>query len=395
MKFNEASELIFSSSTFALGSDTGVARPSSTVDKLGEMACFSKPVMGSPASSRSDGARRRRMRRMGLATLATSAVLLPDMANPFVIGSAARATPKASLNTNLNSPPVWDGQEPSSSKTTMRTTAAAAMSALACQLSWIFPKRKARKSVKAVTGTAGAPAGPMSSSFTSNLSSSGSAFLGSTLAGSVTVTAPAPSASSMTSMKMLFERFNEHALRSVMSSQQQCRRLGQSQLGTEILLIGIMKQGKGVVDTVVKKAGIDIEAASQRVAERLGQGDGEVPKDIPFSPECKQILQTAVEESKKLRASAVDPSHIFTALLASPNECPAEEILKMDPQELIKEMKAELQKMEEDAEVPVGADGVPKKATKALEEFGKNLTQARICMSWICANESANRLRSH
>mmetsp|Transcript_87952 Transcript_87952/g.210164 ORF Transcript_87952/g.210164 Transcript_87952/m.210164 type:complete len:1041 (+) Transcript_87952:55-3177(+) len=334
------------------------------------MACFSKPV-----GAGSDGARRRRMRRMGLAALAASAV---PVANGFVIGPLARATPKPSLNTNLNTPPLLDGQDPPSSGQTAARTAAAAMSALVCQLSWIFPKRSTRKSVKAVQGAAGtgAPAGPMSSSFSSSLSSSGSAFLGATMAGSVTA-APTRSASSTASMKMLFERFNENALRSVMSSQQHCRRLGQSQLGTEILLVGIMKQGKGVVEAVVKRLGIDIEAASQRVAELLGQGDGQVPSDIPFSPACKKILQTAVDDSKKLGASAVDPSHIFTALLASPDECPAEDILKMDPQELIKEVKTELQKLDEASEVSVGGgDGLPKKTTKALEEFGKNLTQA-------------------
>ena len=317
------------------------------------------------------------MRRMGLATLATSAVLLPQVANPFVIGSAARATPKPSLNTNLDSPLLGSQQpqEPQADKTTMRTTAAAAMSALACQLSWIFPKRRARKSVKAAVSIAGAPAGPVSS-FSSSLSATGSAFLGATLAGSVTA-APTHSASSMSSMKMLFERFNEHALRSVMKSQEQCRRLGQRELGTELLLIGIMKNGKGIVESVVKQLGIDVEAASQRVAERLEKGDGQVPSDIPFSAACKQILQTAVDESKKSRSAAVDPSHIFTALLATPNECPAEEILKIDPQEVIKAVKAEAQKLEEASEVSVGgAEGPPKKATKALEEFGKNLTQA-------------------
>ena len=228
------------------------------------MACFSKPM----GAGSSNGDRKRRMRRMGLAALATSTVL--PVANGFVIGPVARATPKPSLNTNLNTPALLDGQDPPSSSKTAVRTAAAAMSALACQLSWIFPKRSARKSVKAVQGT-GAPAGPISSSFSSSLSSSGSAFLGATVAGSVTA-APTRSASSTASMKMLFERFNENALRSVMSSQQHCRRLGQSQLGTEILLVGIMKQGKGVVEAVVKKLGIDIEAASQRVAELLGQG---------------------------------------------------------------------------------------------------------------------------
>ena len=103
-------------------------------------------------------------------------------------------------------------------------------------------------------------------------------------------------------MTMLFERFNERALRSVLGAQEQSRQLGQQQVGCSELLVGVLRRGGGVVERLVKR--LKLEPAEMARALRLARSEEPLPAEIPFSPECKKVLDQAVQEATNMGARA-------------------------------------------------------------------------------------------
>jgi len=314
---------------------------------------------------------------MSLAALGASTVLLAPSAS-FVISGYRPSIGSAPARALDRSPaePASDAQNGAG----VRAAAAAAMSALGLRLALVLPKRGLRKSatqaVPEVTGAAG-----MSSAH-GGFSSSSSGFLGSSMAGKVTSAAP-PGPSSLGKATMLFERFNEKALKSVMASQKLSRNLGQNFVSSEMLLVGVLSQGGGVAEKVMTKMGADVKKLTKLVEERIGRGTG-APEDIPFTPACKRLLRVAVDESKDLKAKSVDSVHILLALVKDSEEAVVREVLQeleIDVEQIPKEISAELQELRQEEhgeEVPASSSGSKssKSPSKALEEFGKDLTQA-------------------
>ena len=307
------------------------------------------------------------MQRMGLAAVAATSAVAPLLDSSFVVGTGrvARAPQQTSpsvkgVNLKVNE----DGGNGA------RTVPALGVAALAASLRWIFPKRAARKAEKAQAANGGS----IGFSSGGSISSGSSSFMGSSMAGRVSGATRSSSATS--SMTMLFERFNEKALRSVLAAQDQSRRMGQTSVSVDTLLVGVLKQGGGVTEKVVKRLTLDLAAMTKTLQERTERSSGTMPSEIPFAPECKKVLDAAVKESKDMGSAAIDPCHILLALLKSEEES-IKSLLPMEPEKLIEEVKAEIQRMEEEAEKTGETTGLVKKsATKALDEFGKNLTEA-------------------
>jgi len=324
---------------------------------------------------------------VALASLGASVLLLPGLESSFIVGPARldAAGPQSSQQATLQIQPLLF--EDRSDKSTeapasggVRAAAAAVMSALAFRLGFALPKRGVRRADKAAiaTGAPGAPIAMSSGSFTSSSSS----FLGSSMAGNVTA---APIRSGSASMTMLFERFNEKALKSVMAAQQQARRLGHNFVSSEMLFVGVVSQGGGISEKVLKQFQVDPKTATKVVEERLGRGAGQLPDDIPFTPACKRLLRVAVDEAKELRSKSVDAVHLLLTLVKDQEDTVIREVfeeLKVDidkvPEELLKELRQDQEELAGQDDVVAAATGQKssvKGASKALEEFGKDLTK--------------------
>mmetsp|Transcript_16519 Transcript_16519/g.43481 ORF Transcript_16519/g.43481 Transcript_16519/m.43481 type:complete len:1098 (-) Transcript_16519:203-3496(-) len=227
---------------------------------------------------------------------------------------------------------------------------------------------------------------PRMTSSSAPLSSSSSGFLGSTLAGSVTVAVAVPSSrrSVASSMSMMFERFNEKAIKAVMMAQEESRRLGHNYVGTEMLLVGVLAENTGLAARVLRKLGANLKEVKKAVEDLVGRGSGMVAVEIPFTPAAKRCLTESLEEAKKLKSSAIDTSHLLLALMKE-EDGNSTKILKglgVDVSKVPEEILAELTEVTK-AKETVAAGGVKPRAgeggkTSMLEEFGKDLTKAAL-----------------
>mmetsp|Transcript_63263 Transcript_63263/g.117692 ORF Transcript_63263/g.117692 Transcript_63263/m.117692 type:complete len:1035 (+) Transcript_63263:57-3161(+) len=266
--------------------------------------------------------------------------------------------------------------------------AVAAVAGLAVRLAQSFASALPRRSIARAAerarrvATSGGFAAPVSGG--ASLSSRSSGFLGSSMAGSVTPAVQAPraqnSGSALSSMNMMFEKFDEKAIKAVMLAQEEAKRLGQPQVGTEMIVVGIVAEGSSFGAKTLKGFNVDLRAIRSAVDKVIGQSGTQNGTELPFTAEAKAALKAGIDEAKKMNASPIEPSHILLAIFKSrePGVMALLEELKVDVKEataiITKELSEALAKQKgEDAST--AQQGQAKKPGSTLDEFGKDLTQ--------------------
>ena len=113
----------------------------------------------------------------------------------------------------------------------------------------------------------------------------------------------------------MFEKFTEGAIKVIMLSQEEARRMGHNFVGTEQLLLGVIGQRHGIGARALKKMKVTLKKARKEIELYIGRGTGFVASEIPFTPRAKRVLEMAVHEGKDLGQNFVGTEHILLALI--------------------------------------------------------------------------------
>ncbi|KAL1217304.1 Chaperone protein ClpC2 [Cardamine amara subsp. amara] len=176
--------------------------------------------------------------------------------------------------------------------------------------------------------------------------------------------------------KAMFERFTEKAIKVIMLSQEEARRLGHNFVGTEQILLGLIGEGTGIAAKVLKSMGINLKDSRVEVEKIIGKGSGFVAVEIPFTPRAKRVLELSLEEARQLGHNYIGSEHLLLGLLREGEGVAARvlENLGADPNNI----RTQVIRMVGDnnevtANVGGGSSGNSKMPT--LEEYGTNLTK--------------------
>jgi ATP-dependent Clp protease ATP-binding subunit ClpC len=125
-----------------------------------------------------------------------------------------------------------------------------------------------------------------------------------------------------------FGNFTPRAGQVLALARKEADRLNHNFIGTEHILLGLIKLGQGVATNVLKNAGLNLENVRVEVEKHLGVGlHQETIDHIPFTPRSKRIFEMAKEESKLLKHTYVGTEHLLLGLLRE-NEGVAARIFK-------------------------------------------------------------------
>src|SRR5215469_15161323 len=113
----------------------------------------------------------------------------------------------------------------------------------------------------------------------------------------------------------MFERFTDRARRVVVLAQEEARLLNHNYIGTEHILLGLIREGQGVAAQVLESLGISLEAVRQHVEEIIGQGQEAPPGHIPFTPRAKKVLELSLREALQLGHNYIGTEHILLGLI--------------------------------------------------------------------------------
>jgi hypothetical protein len=115
----------------------------------------------------------------------------------------------------------------------------------------------------------------------------------------------------------MFERFTDKARRVVVLAQEEARRLGHSYIGTEHILLGLLREDAGSAARALDALGVGLQRARDQVEADAGRGPGQ-SGHIPFTPEAKRTLELSLREALQLGENYIDTEHILLGLVRDP-----------------------------------------------------------------------------
>jgi ATP-dependent Clp protease ATP-binding subunit ClpA len=124
----------------------------------------------------------------------------------------------------------------------------------------------------------------------------------------------------------MFERFTERARQVIVLAQDEARMLGHDYIGTEHILLGLLREEDGLAARVLDSLDITVEKVRAQVARIVGQGDEITTGQIPFTPRTKKVLELALREGLLLGHNHIGTEHILLGLVRE-NEGVAARIL--------------------------------------------------------------------
>ncbi|KOA19928.1 negative regulator of genetic competence ClpC/MecB [Clostridium homopropionicum DSM 5847] len=175
---------------------------------------------------------------------------------------------------------------------------------------------------------------------------------------------------------MMFGRFNERAQKVLYYAQQEAQGFQHGYVGTEHILLGILKENEGAAKRLLNDMNITEKNVKNLIEEYEGKGDFNLnKKEIPLTPRTKRLLDLSLLEARKLNHNYVTPEHILLALIKEP-EGVAYTILNnlgLDFEKLQKELLNTFDP-EYAKGVSTTAKTKEKVSTPTLDQFGRDLT---------------------
>ena len=112
----------------------------------------------------------------------------------------------------------------------------------------------------------------------------------------------------------MFERFTERARQVVVHAQDESRALKHNYIGTEHLLLGLLREEEGLAAQVLDAHGMTVEELRAQVARIVGEGDEVTHGQIPFTPRAKRVLELSLCEAARLGHNYVGTEHVLLGL---------------------------------------------------------------------------------
>ena len=167
----------------------------------------------------------------------------------------------------------------------------------------------------------------------------------------------------------MFERFTERARKVIILAREEAIRLGHNFVGTEHLLLGLIREGDGLAVAILKKLNVNIAAVKTEIEKIVAVGNEFSPgSEIPFTPQAKKVLEYAISEARSLGHNYIGTEHLLLGLIRE-GEGIASLVLR-DFGVSVAAAKAQAQELlGEQASKTTASTRTP-----ALDEFGVDLT---------------------
>jgi ATP-dependent Clp protease ATP-binding subunit ClpC len=178
----------------------------------------------------------------------------------------------------------------------------------------------------------------------------------------------------------MFERFTDRARKVMALANQEAQRFNHEYIGTEHILLGLVKEGSGVGANVLKNLDVDLRKVRLEVEKLVKSGPDMVTMGkLPQTPRAKKVIEYAIEEARNLNHNYVGTEHLLLGLLREHDGVAAQVLMNLAlklaevREEVLNLLGAGVESEEPPAQEKQGSKG--KSKTPALDSFGRDLTE--------------------
>jgi ATP-dependent Clp protease ATP-binding subunit ClpC len=186
----------------------------------------------------------------------------------------------------------------------------------------------------------------------------------------------------------MFDRFTERARKVIILAKEEAKRFNHDYIGTEHILLGLIKEGESVAAAVLQNLGLSLDAIRLEVEKLVQFGPSTVVSgDIPFTPKAKKVIELAMDEARRLGHNYIGTEHLLLGLIKEGEGVASHVLMNVGldlnkvRSEVIKLLGSTTPNAEPGAPSPniggaaSGATGKSKTKTPALDAFGRDLSQ--------------------
>ncbi len=181
----------------------------------------------------------------------------------------------------------------------------------------------------------------------------------------------------------MFERFTDRARRVLVLAQEEARELNHAFIGTEHILLGLIREGEGVAAKALDALGVTFEVVREKVEEAIGTNTNPSPSSPPFTPRAKKVLELSLREALQLGHSYIGTEHMLLGLVREGDGVAAQVLSDLGADtarvraQVMQMMSGQTGREAGAAVSPTGqkGDGEPAGGSAVLDQFGRNLTQ--------------------
>ncbi len=172
----------------------------------------------------------------------------------------------------------------------------------------------------------------------------------------------------------MFNRFTERARKVIVLAKEEARRFNHDYIGTEHLLLGLIREGEGVAAAVLQKLGLSLESIRMEVEKLVQPGPAtQIQGDVPFTPRSKKALELSAEEARSLGHNYIGTEHLLLGLIREGEGVASQVLLNLGLD--LNRVRSEIMELLGSTTPGFGAQQASKSKTPALDAFGRDLTQ--------------------
>ncbi|PIU24998.1 MAG: ATP-dependent Clp protease ATP-binding subunit ClpC [Candidatus Infernicultor aquiphilus] len=173
----------------------------------------------------------------------------------------------------------------------------------------------------------------------------------------------------------MFKKYTEKAKRAIMIAQEEAINLNHDYIGTEHILIGLLKEEEGVAYQVLKELGVDADKVVEEIDRIVGKGEYQQVGEISFTPRSKKVLELASQEASQLKHNYIGTEHILLGLIKEGSGVAVRILTDLGIN--LNNVYSRIMKILMENETQSFSPEVGKKTIKTLtlDEFGRDLTK--------------------
>jgi ATP-dependent Clp protease ATP-binding subunit ClpC len=169
----------------------------------------------------------------------------------------------------------------------------------------------------------------------------------------------------------MWQRFTERARRVVFFAQEEAARLGENYVGTEHLLLGLVRENDSVAARILDRLGVPLGRIRSDIERQVTRGHGNLGQDMQLTPRAKRVIDLAYEEARQLNNNYIGTEHLLLGLIREGDGLAARVLVKLGAD--LERTRREVYAMQEGENQP--SHSRTRSRTPTLDEFGRDLTE--------------------